>query len=100
MTKKRIYPIEFKQESASLVLDQNYTIAEACKATGVGYTAMNRWVKQLRMERNGQTPVNGKALTAEHREIQELRARIARLEREKSILKKASALLMSDALSL
>ncbi len=37
-----------------------------------------------------------KALTPEQQKIQELEARIARLEREKSILKKATALLMSE----
>jgi transposase len=45
--------------------------------------------------RTGVTPVN-KALTPEQQKIQELEARIARLEREKSILKKATALLMSE----
>ncbi|MDK9757381.1 hypothetical protein KIV40_18760 [Vibrio sp. D173a] len=39
-----------------------------------------------------------KALTPEQQKIQELEARISRLEREKSILKKATALLMSDEL--
>ncbi len=39
-----------------------------------------------------------KALTPEQKKIQELEARINRLEREKSILKKATALLMSDEL--
>ena len=37
-----------------------------------------------------------KALTPEQQKIQELEARINRLEREKAILKKATALLMSD----
>ncbi len=37
-----------------------------------------------------------KALTPEQQTIQELEARINRLEREKAILKKATALLMSD----
>jgi transposase len=37
-----------------------------------------------------------KALTPEQQKIQELEARIARLDREKSILKKAIALLMSE----
>ncbi len=39
-----------------------------------------------------------KALTPEQQKIQELEARINRLEREKAILKKATALLMSDEL--
>ena len=90
-------PIEFKRDSASLVLDQGYTITEACKAVNVGQTAMRRWVKQLQDERGGTTPVKSKALTPEHQEIQQLKEEIRRLKREKDILKKASALLMSEA---
>ncbi len=48
-------------------------------------------------ERQGVTP-KSKALTPEQQKIQELEARINRLEREKAILKKATALLMSDEL--
>ncbi len=39
-----------------------------------------------------------KALTPEQKKIQKLEVRINRLEREKSTLKKATALLMSDGL--
>lgn len=97
MTKKKMYPPEFKREAASLVLDQNYTIADACEATHVGRTAMVRWSKQLRLERQGQTPSNATAILPQQREVQALKTRIKRLEREKEILKKASALLMSES---
>ncbi len=63
----------------------------------VGETALRRWVEQLRLERGGATPMS-KALTPEQQKIQELEAQISRLEREKSILKKATALSMSDEL--
>jgi transposase len=43
----------------------------------------------------GTTPIS-KALTQEQQKIQELGACINRLEREKDILKKATALLMAD----
>jgi len=94
--KKPTYPAEFKAEAAGLVLDQAYSIAQACDAMNVGRTAMARWVTQLRLERTGKTPEAAIAITAEQREIQALKARIKRLEREKEILKKASALLMLD----
>jgi transposase len=84
-------------EAASLVLDQEYSIPEASRSMDVGETALRRWVEQLRLERGGSTPMS-KALTPEQQKIQELEARISRLEREKSILKKATALLMSDEL--
>ncbi len=99
MTKRqrRIFSSEFKMEAASLVLDQEYSIPEAARSMDVGETALRRWVEQLRLERGGTTPMS-KALTPEQQKIQELEARISRLEREKSILKKATALLMSDEL--
>ena len=99
MTKKRrTFSPEFKVEAASLVLDQGYSVSEACQAVGVGPTALRRWVAQLEQERTGKTP-DSKALTPEQQRIQELEARVNRLEREKEILKKATALLMSDSLN-
>lgn len=86
-----------KREAATLVLDQGYTVVEACQSLGVVESALRRWIKQLQDERNGITP-QSKALTPEQQKIQELEARINRLEREKAILKKATALLMADEL--
>jgi len=94
---RRSFSTEFKREAASLVVDQGYSIAEAARAVDVGATPLRRWVEQLREERDGVTP-KSKALTPEQQKIQELEARINRLEREKAILKKATALLMSDEL--
>ena len=96
--KRRSFTAEFKQEAASLVLDQGYTIPQASTSLGVGETALRRWVQQLSEEREGVTP-KGKALTSEQRRIQELEARCKRLEMEKEILKKATALLMSDGIN-
>ncbi|NOH25227.1 IS3 family transposase [Vibrio europaeus] len=89
MTKRqrRTFSSEFKMEAASLVLDQEYSIPEAARSMDVGETALRRWVEQLRLERGGSTPMS-KALTPEQQKIQELEARISRLEREKSIPKK------------
>ena len=92
---RRTFSPQFKHDTACLVLDQGYTMAEACRAVDVGETSLRLWVKQLRSERDGITP-KAKALTPDQQRIQELEARINRLEREKAILKKATALLMSD----
>jgi len=94
---RSIYSIEFKREAASLVLDKNYTVTEACRAMGVGYTALRRWIKQLESERKGITP-KAKAMTQEQQQIQELEARIKLIEWENDILKKATALLMSGTI--
>ena len=92
---RRSFSTEFKYEAAGLVLDQGYSIAETCRSLDVGETALRRWVDQLRAERGGVTPIS-KALTPEQQRIQELEAKVNRLEQEKRILKKATALLVSD----
>jgi transposase len=98
MTKqRRTFSPVFKREAADLVLKQNYSFIEASRSLGIGETALRRLVDQLQQERTGVTP-QSKALTPEQQKIQELEARITRLEREKSILKKATALLMSEDL--
>ncbi|RQZ61940.1 transposase [Burkholderia glumae] len=94
---RRSFSPEFKQQAASLVLDQGYNFSEASRSVGVGETVLRRWVQQLQMERQGVTP-QGKAITPDQQRIQELEARIERLEREKAILKKATALLMSEGI--
>ena len=88
----------YQLEAAKLVLDQHYTHSEAAKAMNVSLSAINRWVKSLRMERQGKTPL-GLPVTPEQTELREMRKRIQRLEMENEILKKATALLMSDSLN-
>ena len=61
---RRSYTAEFKLESANLVLDQSYCIAEASRSINVNDNALRRWIQQLKNERNGHTPAN-KALTPE-----------------------------------
>ena len=90
-----VFTDEFRNDAARLVLDQGYTVTEASAAVGVGNTALRRWVKQLDGERVGITP-KSKAFTPDQQRIQELEARIKKIEWEKDILKKATALLMQD----
>lgn len=96
---RRSYSTEYKLEAASLVLDQNYSIPEASRSLSINENVLRRWVKQLWDERQGTTP-QGKALTPEQQRIKELEAQVDRLQREKAILKKATALLMSDEINL
>lgn len=99
MTKRRrTFNPEFRLESAQLVVDQGYTIKAACESMGVRKSTMENWVRQLRQERRGETP-KATALTPDQRRIQELEKQLRRVETEKEILKKATALLMSDSLS-
>ena len=99
MTKKKgpNFSPEFRLETAQLVIDQGYSHQEAADAMGVGYSTIGKWVRQLRAERSG-TTAQSTPISDEQREIRELKRRVERLELEKDILKKASALLMSDSM--
>ncbi len=92
---RRTFPVEFKREAAGLVLDQGYSHAEASLSFVIVESALRRWVSQMQQERNGVTP-QSKVFTAEQQKIQELEPRLARLKQEKFILKKTTALLMSE----
>lgn len=89
---------EFRLESAQLVVDQNYTVRDAADAMGVGKSTMDKWVRQLRSERNGQAP-QATPMTPDQQRIRELEKKLRRIEEENQILKKATALLMSDSLT-
>lgn len=99
MTKRtrRTFSAEFRLEAAQLVLDQNYSVTEAAKAMNVGKSTMDRWVRQLKEERQGVTP-SASPMTPEQIEIRELKKKLARLEEHNEILK-TTALLMSDSLN-
>lgn len=95
---RRSFDPQFRLESAQLIVDQGYSIRAACESMGVSKSTMENWVRQLRKERKGVTP-KASALTPEQRKIQELEKKIRQIEMEKEILKKATALLMSDSLN-
>lgn len=99
MTKqpRRTFTQDFKLESAQLVVDQGYSIREAASAMDVGKSTMDKWVRQLKEERNGGSS-QPNALTPDQRKIKELEKKIRWIEEEKEILKKATALLMSDSM--
>jgi transposase len=48
---RRIFSPEFRLEAAQLVLDQHYTTATAMN---VGKSTMDKWVRQLKEERENQ----------------------------------------------
>lgn len=89
---------EFRLECAQLVLDQGYSVRQAAQAMNVGKSSMDKWVRQLREERAGMTP-KATPMTPDQLRIRELEKRLKQVELEKEILKKATALLMSDSLN-
>ncbi len=89
---------EFRQEVAELVVDKGYSIREAAEAMGVGKSTVDKWARDLRRERNGEEP-KGTPISEERRKILGMEREIQQLKMEKEILKKATALLMSDSMN-
>lgn len=89
---------QFRQEAAQLVVEKGYSIREAAESMGVGKSTMDKWVRELRAAPLGK-PAKGAPVTAEQQRIRELEKKIKRIETENEILKKATALLMSDSLN-
>ena len=92
---RRNFSPEFKAEAVKLVVEQGYTLSDACKAMDVGGTALRRWVKQWKEEHEGIAP-SAQALTSEQRRIQELEAKVSQLERERDLLKRSTAFFVKE----
>ena len=45
---RRTFSPEFRPESATLVVEQHYSVREAATAVGGGHSTMDKWVRQLR----------------------------------------------------
>ena len=89
---------EFRQEVAELVVDKGYSIRDAAEAMGVGKSTVDKWARDLRKERNGEE-TKGTAISEERRKISAMEREIKQLKMEKEILKKATALLISDSMN-
>jgi transposase len=82
---RRKFDEDFKRRAVQLSYTSEQTIQETADSLGIHVSLLNRWRRQY-------TPAGEKTqLTAEQEENQRLRLRIAELERENDLLKKASA---------
>ena len=75
---RRTFSAEFKLEAAQLVLEQHYSVTEAAQAMGVGISTMDKWVRQLRQEKQGITPT-ASPITPEQAEIRALKKKLAHI---------------------
>ncbi|WP_460156201.1 transposase [Pseudomonas sp. S2_H10] len=81
----RVVTSEEKAEAIRLVVEMDYSIPKACETTGVGATALRRWVSRWRREQEGmvQPP-----RLQDQELIESLQAKLALLEAENQVLKK------------
>lgn len=88
---------EFRLEVVKLVTEQNYSIREAAEAMSVGKSTVDKWVRNYRRGQSSGVS-SGAPISAEQARIRELERENRQIKEENEILKKASALLMSDSL--
>ena len=84
------YDVNFKLEVVRLVKEQGLKLSQVCQSTGVGKTAVSRWIKQYEAELLGM-PGLGKPLTTEQQHIRQLEKEVRQLRSDNDLLKKASA---------
>ena len=72
-----------------MVLEQNYSRAEAARSLSINANMLRRWIKEYQGD-NGQAFRGNGQLTEEQLEIRRMREEIKRLKMEKEILKKAA----------
>lgn len=88
MARPSKYPEEFRRQAAALVLDSGRSIRDVARELDVNHETLRNWVDKARKER---ADGSGADLDRDERaELARLRRRVAELEVEKQILKKAA----------
>ncbi|MEW7980255.1 MAG: transposase, partial [Candidatus Sedimenticola endophacoides] len=90
MKPRKKYSKEFKLDAVSLVLEQDYSRAEAARNLGINAQMLGRWVKEAQADDGQAFRGNGK-MTPEQEVIRRLKEENKRLQMERDILKKATA---------
>jgi transposase len=90
--RRRQFSPEFKAYSVALVRSTGRPIAAIAHELGIGESNLSYWLKKDRQGRATADPGRFEAESAEARENAVLRRRVAELEVEREILKRATAL--------
>ena len=82
------YPEQFRREALELVY-QGRSIPDVAESLGVSSQSLRNWCRQHERDRGER---DDGLSSAEREELRELRRRVKRLEQERDILKRATAL--------
>src|SRR3954454_11080904 len=94
---RRKHTREFKVEAIKLVTEKGYSVAEAARSLDIGETLLRSWKQTFDNEGDHAFPGHGNRPPLEE-EIRRLQAENKRLQRERDILKKATAFFAKEAL--
>jgi transposase len=82
------YPEEFRREAVELVR-RGRSIPDVASSLGVSGQSLRNWVRQEQLDRQER---DDGLTSVEREELRQLRKRVKRLEQERDILKRATAL--------
>src|SRR5687768_12278714 len=87
--KKRQFTPEYRAEAVRQVNIGDRTLTQVSRDLGLSMQTLWQWVKQAEVDAGKGEPEE--LTTSERQELTELRRRVARLQEEREILKKATA---------
>ena len=93
--KRRQFTPEYRAEAVRQVAIGDRTLTQVSRDLGISMQTLWQWVKQAEVDAG---KGDGEALTTnERQELNELRRRVARLEEDREILKKATAFFAKES---
>ena len=94
---RRQFSPEFKADAVALVRSSGRSIAAIARELGVGESNLAYWIKKDDVDRKTADPGRFATETAESAENRALRRRVAELEVEREILKRATAFWVKES---
>jgi transposase len=88
---RRFFDEQFKIDAVRLASESGKSVAEVARELGINRNVLDRWKRALGKKGTAAAfPGNGN-LSADKKELEELRRELARVKEEREILKKAMA---------
>lgn len=91
MSRPSKYPEQFRRDAVELVRSSGRSLREVGKELGVNHETLRNWVNAARRAEAGQSDGAQQISADERDELRRLRKKVAELELEKEILRKAAA---------
>jgi len=88
---RRKYDREFKEDAIRLILDGGRTVREVARDLGIHENMLHRWKQEYLQDKEHSFPGKGH-MKPQEEEIFKLKKKIADLEEDRAILKKALAI--------
>jgi transposase len=86
---RRKFDHQFKVDAVRLLAESGKPVTEVARDLGVRDTVLHRWKRELSPGPDGKPSAGAK--TPEQRELEDLKKKLAQVEEEREILKKAMA---------